>query len=113
MTDYRKGSMGAADAKNEKTGIIVFSIIFAIAYLLWILPTGLFSHYYFKNAGAFWKVLGFISIGIHYWFIWKKFRDIDNPVGGIVPPQTLVLFGWFVLNLLLLSGFSFNLPAGS
>lgn len=105
----RKGSMAAADAKNQKIGLIVFSAVFAVIYLLWIVPSNLFSHYYFSQAGMLWKVLGFASIGVHYWFLWKKFRGISTGEGDKFTSNGL-LIGWFLLNIFLLSGWTFNLP---
>lgn len=111
MPDYRPGSMGAKEEKEKKIFVIVFTVIFSIVYLLWLVPSGLYSHYYFKNAG-FWKFIGFASIAVHYWFIWKKFRDIQTGEGDKGSPAWL-LFGWFGLNLVFLSGFNFSLPPGA
>lgn len=115
---YREGSAGAAQEKDEKRFLTVFSILFGIVLLLWILPFPVdsivgFAHYYFTQAGVFWKVLAFISIGLHYYFIWVKLRDVENPVGSVFPPQAIYMFGWFALNLLLMSGFKFDLPPGA
>jgi hypothetical protein len=101
--------MAEADAKNMKTGIIVFSILFAVIYLLWIIPSGLYSHYYFSNASTVWKLIGFFSIAAHYYFIWMKFRNLDTGIGDKFTSNGL-LIGWFALNLFLLSGFNFDLP---
>lgn len=109
MPNYRKGSMGAADEKNMKTGVIVFSILFAVVYLLWIVPSGLYSHYYFQQAGTFWKVVAIVSIAAHYWFMWKKFRNLSTSEGDKFTSNGL-LIGWFALNIFLLSGWTFNLP---
>lgn len=105
-------SMATQDAKNQKTAIIVFSILFAIAYLLWIVPSGLYSHYYFTQASTVWKVIGFLSIAVHYYYIWAKFRSL-SPSAGDKGSPAWILFGWFGLNLCLLSGFVFDLPPGA
>lgn len=110
MTDYRKGSMGAADQRNMRLGIIVFSVIFLICYLLWIVPSNLYSHYYFSHAGTGWKVVGFISIIAHYLFLFLAFKNVEEPAGSKGFKSVALLFGWFALNILLLSGFNFSLP---
>jgi|GEM_PF-4108213 len=112
---FREGSMGAKEAAQEKLWLKIFSGIFGVVFLLWILPFnpcgGLgFAHYYFTQSGWFAKLIAFVSIGLYYWFLWKKLRKIDNPTGAIFAPQTMVMFGWFALNLFLLSGFVLDLP---
>lgn len=99
---YRPGSMGAADAKMAKTAKIVLTVLFTLALLCWFIPSGLFSHYYFTNAGTVWKVIGFISSAAWYVWLWKLSEDFEG--------KPIIAFGWIALNLALLSGFTFNLP---
>lgn len=105
----RPGSMAAAEAKEEKTFLIVATVVFSLCYLLWIVPSNLYTHGYFVNAGLVWRALGFASIAVHYWFIWKKMRGLVFNERDVTTPGIL-LIGWFGLNLLLLSGFTFDLP---
>lgn len=111
----RPGSMAAADRKNERIALWVFSVLFLIGYLVWIIPSNHcesivgFANYYFVNASVVSKIIGFISIAASYYFFWKKLPDIENGKAAFAP-QALILFGWFALNLILLSGFKFDLP---
>jgi len=79
------------------------------SHLLWIIPSSLYSHYYFTNASGLLKTIGFFSIAAHYYFIWMKFRNLDTGAGDKFTSNAL-LIGWFALNLFLLSGFNFDLP---
>ena len=99
---YRPGSMGAADAKVEKRIIIGITIALTVCLALWAIPSNLYSHYYFKNAGTLAKVLGFISAGGMYYFTWKWMADYEG--------KALYLLVWLALTLALLSGFNFDLP---
>jgi glycerol-3-phosphate acyltransferase PlsY len=104
-----KRTMAEADRKNQKTGIIVFSLVFLAAYLAWVIPSSLYSHYYFSNAATVWKTIGFFSIAAHYYFLWMKFRGLSLS-GDDKGTSNLLLIGWFLVNILLLSGFNFDLP---
>lgn len=110
MAKYRKGSMGAADERNLKLGLIVFSILFFVVYLLFITNNGTFFHYYWKNAGVGWNITAIVVSLVHYWTIWAWLKDIDNPIGAFIPPTQLVLWGGFLLNIFLYAGWSFPLP---
>lgn len=98
-----------ADAKERRIALIVFSVLFLIGYLLWIIPSNLYSHYYFQNAATGWKVVGFLSIGVHAFFLWRKFATMLTGVGDKGSPAW-ALFFWYAINLCLLSGFNFSLP---
>jgi hypothetical protein len=117
MSKYRPGSAGAAEEKMQKKGLIAFSIIMALIVLVWVIPSDHcssvvgFANYYFVNAGAAWKIIGFISVAVFYWFLWNRFLAIENAAGSTIPAQTIILFGWMLLNIVLLSGFDFDLPS--
>ena len=103
--------MKQADERNQKIGLMVFSGIFFVVYLLFIFNIGgNFFHYYYTQAGALWNVAAPISAGVHYWFLWYKFRDVDNPLGAKLTPQAIYLFFWFALNVFLFAGWEFPLP---
>jgi hypothetical protein len=105
----RKGSMAEADAKTLKTVLIVFTAIFGIADLLFILPINTFFHQYFVNAGIGWKIIGILSCIGHFAFLWTKWKDLDSAAGVKVTPQAATLFFWAALNLCMLGGFDFTL----
>lgn len=110
MSNYRKGSMGAADEKNLKLALKVFSAIFGVVYLLFLFDFGTFFHHYFKEANLFWNIVAPLSAAGHYLFLWTKFKNVDNPIGAAVAPQQIAMWGWFLLNIFLFAGWKFPLP---
>lgn len=108
-TKPRPGSMAEADAKKEKLIGIVFSAIALIVYLLWLIPSSLYSHYYFTQAG--WsKFVCIATIPYHFYFTWRHFIHSDAEAGQQMPVGVAIWFALLILNILLLSGFVFNLP---
>ena len=101
--EKKPGRMADADAKMERTTKIVLTVIFGLSLLCWVVPSELFSHYYFTNAGLVSKILGLISSAAWFLWLWKLSQDFEG--------KPVVAFLWIALNLALLSGFNFNLPA--
>ena len=108
----RPGSMAAADAKKAKQIGYVFSAIALIIYLLWLIPSSLYSHYYFSHGG--WsRFICIATIPYHFYFTWKHFINSDAEAGQQIPIGVAIWFGLLILNICLLSGFTFNLPPGA
>lgn len=109
MKKYREGSMGAAQQKTDRMQLIIFSLIFFAGYLCWIIPSNLYPSGWFREAAIGWKVMAFISIIAHYWFMWFKVRQWnDSGKVGTKMLAFLFIFG-FALNLCFLSGWNFDI----
>lgn len=115
-TTPRPGSMLAAEVKEGRKILLIFTVLTALVYLLFFIPFDVTSivgypHAYmmraFSNTWA-WPVLGLLSAVVAYWWDWKKFRDMEMAAGSKFSPA-LILFGWHFFNWILLSGFNFSL----
>jgi hypothetical protein len=109
--------MAEADAKMTRRALRSFTAIFAGLLLCWVIPFPVdsivgFAHHYFTQAATGWKITAFISIAAHFIFLWKYFPSVSDieEVGSKGGKTNALLFGWFVLNVLLMSGFNFDLP---
>lgn len=113
MTDYQKGSLGAADAKTFNTMLLVFAIIVALTALLFFIPFNVTSavgypHAYFVRASGGWKAAGIA--GVVGWFIIyflkrKEIAQDTTPTGWIW--VTLIVI--YVLIITSLSGWNWDL----
>lgn len=105
------GTMAQADRKELKTALIIFSSIFFVIDLLFLVNIGdNFFHYYYKHAAAFWNVAAIISAVTNLLFLWTKFGKIENTAGAIIPAQQIALWAWPLLNFFLFAGWKFPLP---
>lgn len=112
-SNYRKGSLGEADAKTANKMLIAFAIIVTLTCIAFLVPFPVDSaigyfHAYFVRTETWVKALSFIAMS--GWFLlWKLMRPV---ILEDVKPTVwiwMALLAGYVLLIFLFAGFNFDL----
>lgn len=91
-TEFRKGSMGAADQKSSKTFLIVAGGVYLLILLvLFVFNTDL--HKFALRAGAILNILGFIMIVASYGVLYMAAKKETGKAGYIAAIAILLILG--------------------
>lgn len=107
MTDYRKGSMGEADAKNNKIYLIALAVVYTLIVGTFFIGD-LYPHQWFMRTSFVFNFLGVASVIAWYGLLaisWTPFINDTVPQ----PRVWFSLIGLLALSVALLAGFNFSL----
>ncbi len=104
QTNYRPGSMGAAEKKSTKKFLIGAGVVYLIILLLlWgVIPT--YMHQYFKRADFLLNLIGIIAILGSFYMIYSATKKGEAKVSYIIGAFILLAFG-----ICCACGFNFDL----
>lgn len=101
-TEFRKGSMGAADEKNKTKWIYGSAVVYIlILLLLFVFNTDL--HDFARRAGFFMNLLGFLLIAASYGTLYMA---IKNETGKAIYIAGFALL--LILGICAACGFNFD-----
>lgn len=107
MTEYRKGSMGAADEKDRKKVLIGAAIIYAfILGCFFIFP--FYTRDVAKRAGAIPNIIGALLVVASYAGLYFNHK-LEMKSSSNAWLTVLLIAGGLVLGCLMMGGFNFNL----
>lgn len=105
-SNYRPGSMGAADEKSERRFVIGATIIGLVIAALYVIPNGFYFHQWYKEAGWGWNLAGHGVTGAWLWFVWKCLRQAN--AGPKESWPNIVLVVGLAAIFFVYAGFSFG-----